>query len=72
MSTVRTAAKPIEVLEDHVSTMKGAMAQCLVKPDVKPVHRLRTTTRRIEGQLALLAALPHPPRLAKEKRIRRW
>lgn len=72
MSTARTAAKPVEVLEGHVSTMKEAMAQCLVKPGVKPVHRLRTTTRRIEGQLALLATLPHPPRLTKEKRIRRW
>jgi CHAD domain-containing protein len=34
------------------------MMICLADPRSRAVHRLRTTTRRIEGQLALLAMIP--------------
>ncbi len=47
------------------------MTLCLAQPKEKSVHRLRTTTRRIEGQLAMLDLIPGIPeheKLAVEAR----
>lgn len=38
------------------------MLVCLASPKPRAVHRLRTTTRRIEGQFALLGMMPDMPR----------
>jgi CHAD domain-containing protein len=37
--------------------LKAATTDCLKKPSQKPVHKLRTATRRIEATLELLAAV---------------
>ncbi|HEY1964699.1 MAG TPA: CHAD domain-containing protein [Acidobacteriaceae bacterium] len=38
-------------------TLKAAIAECADTPDPKPVHRLRSTTRRMEAVLELLGEL---------------
>lgn len=56
-----TAARPVRTLREHVTALEAAITLCLADPKPRPVHRLRTTTRRIEGQLAMLALLPEIP-----------
>jgi CHAD domain-containing protein len=53
--------QPFKTLRDEVTTLEASILECLAKPRKKPVHRLRTTTRRIEAQLELLSLLPHLP-----------
>ena len=65
MASTSTSAHPIRTLREYVTTLEAAITLCLANPKPKPVHRLRTTTRRIEGQLAMLALLPDIPAHAK-------
>lgn len=51
---------PLETLRQHLTELEAATLLCLDKPSKKPVHRLRTMTRRIEAQLTLLATLHTP------------
>lgn len=51
---------PLETLRQHITELEAAILLCLDDPTKKPVHRLRTMTRRIEAQLTLLAALHVP------------
>jgi CHAD domain-containing protein len=55
-----TAARPLETLRNYATEFEAAILLCLDKPAKKPVHRLRTMTRRIEAQLILLAVLRVP------------
>ncbi len=71
MKATSSAAWPVRALRERVETLKKAMDACLESPAVEKVHKLRTTTRRIEGQLALLKAMPEAPRLRHTKRLRR-
>lgn len=71
MKATSSAAWPVRALRERVETLKKAMAACLESPAVEKVHKLRTTTRRIEGQLALLKAMPEAPRPRHTKRLRR-
>jgi CHAD domain-containing protein len=61
MTTSTTSAHPIRSLREQVTALEAAITICLADPKAKPVHRLRTTTRRIEGQFALLSTLPSLP-----------
>ena len=56
-----TTAHPIRTLREHVTALEAAITLCLADPTPKPVHRLRTSTRRIEAQLTLLELLPALP-----------
>lgn len=59
------AAHPVRTLRDLVTALETVMTLTLADPKRKPIHRLRTTTRRIEAQLELLALLPELPEHAK-------
>ena len=59
--TTSTTAHPIRTLREHVTALEAAITLCLADPAPKPVHRLRTSTRRIEAQLMLLELLPALP-----------
>ena len=48
------------------------MAVCLANPGKKPVHKLRSSTRRIEALLGLLAHVPGlPPHKKEDAKLRR-
>jgi CHAD domain-containing protein len=67
-----TKAHPIQTLRDHVTHLEAAITLCLADPNPRPVHLLRTTTRRIEAQLTLLSHLPHlPPHRKEAKKAQR-
>ena len=52
---------PVKVLREHTVALEAALTVCLADPAHKPVHRLRTETRRIEAQLLLLSQLSELP-----------
>ncbi|HMF53663.1 MAG TPA: CHAD domain-containing protein [Edaphobacter sp.] len=62
MAVSTTSAYPIRTLREHVTALEAAITLCLAEPKAKSVHRLRTTTRRIEGQLAMLQLIPGIPK----------
>ncbi len=67
-----TEARPIQTLREHVTALEAAITLSLADPDKEPVHRLRTSTRRIEAQLELLSLLPSLPDHGKaEKKVRK-
>jgi CHAD domain-containing protein len=68
MASPDLAAYPIRTLHELVATLEAAITAALRNPNPKAVHRLRTTTRRIEAQLELLALLPTLPPQAKPAR----
>jgi len=68
MTASSTEAHPVRTLREHTTALEAAITVCLAAPDPKPVHRLRTTTRRIEGQLALLATMSGVPHYGKQGR----
>src|ERR1700744_501206 len=47
-------AKPIQTLQQLVTSLEAALSVNLADPDRKAVHELRSETRRIEAQLELL------------------
>jgi CHAD domain-containing protein len=55
------AAHPVRTLRELVTSLEAAITLTLADPKPRPVHHLRTTTRRIEAQLELLALLPDLP-----------
>ena len=68
MTASSTAAHPVRTLREHTTALEAAITVCLAAPERKPVHRLRTTTRRIEGQFALLSTLSGVPEHDKQGR----
>jgi CHAD domain-containing protein len=50
-------AYPVQVLREHRTELEAAIELTMVKPRRKPVHELRTSSRRIEAQLELLGLL---------------
>ncbi|MEO6911219.1 MAG: CHAD domain-containing protein [Edaphobacter sp.] len=68
MASPAIAAYPIRTLRELVATLEAAITAAVADPNPKAVHRLRTTTRRIEAQLELLALLPTLPPHAKPAR----
>lgn len=50
-----TIAQPVEQLRDNAKRLEAALSVGLANPTTKAVHELRSSTRRVEAQLALLA-----------------
>ena len=65
MASRPTPAHPVQTLREHVTALEAAITLALADPKKEPVHRLRTSTRRIEAQLELLTLLPSLPDHAK-------
>lgn len=55
--TQSVKAYPVQVLREHCTALEAAIELTLIKPRRKPVHDLRTNSRRIEAQLELLQLL---------------
>ncbi len=73
---VAPAAHPVQTLREHATALEAALSVCLADPHSKAVHKVRTETRRIEAQLALLALIPGLPSYGDEakkalKRLRK-
>ena len=63
---------PVQVLREHIVALEAGLSVCLADPGHKPVHRLRTETRRVEAQLSLLEQLSKMPKHRDEaSRLRR-
>lgn len=64
---------PLQTLRSLTTELEAALTLVRADPDKNPVHKLRTTTRRIEAQLALLDILHGLPdhAAASEKLLRR-
>jgi len=65
MASSTPSAHPVRSLREQVTALEAAITLCVAEPNARPVHRLRTMTRRIEGQLALLALLSGVPDYGK-------
>jgi CHAD domain-containing protein len=63
-----STAHPLQTLREYTDSLEAAILVFLAKPDKKAVHKLRTSTRRIEALLELLAMLPNLPPHKKESR----
>ena len=61
-----SAVLPVQVLREHITGLEAAMTVCLADSGHKPVHKLRTETRRVEALLLLLALTPGLPEHRKE------
>ena len=55
------ATHPIKTLREHIAALEAAVDLALADPHRDPVHRLRTSTRRVEAQLQLLRLIPNLP-----------
>ncbi len=72
MGQTEPSAYPIRTLREHVTALEGAIMLVLVDSKKDSVHRLRTSTRRIEAQLELLSLLPDLPDYRRAaKKVRR-
>lgn len=60
------AAHPVRTLRELVTSLEASISLALSNPRPQAVHQLRTTSRRIEAQLELLALLPDLPSHAKQ------
>lgn len=65
MPVKETAAYPIQILREHATALEAAITLSLADPKPRYIHRLRTSTRRIEAQLALIGLLPDLPEHAQ-------
>jgi len=61
MARSTTAAEPLKTLREQATALEASILECLAKPTKRPVHKLRTSTRRIEAQLQLLSMFPELP-----------
>ena len=72
MASPSLAVTPVASLQEQATALEAAITVCMAKPAAKPVHQVRTATRRIEAQLELLALLPEAPEHKKPaERLRR-
>lgn len=66
------SAHPVQVLRDATTSLEASILLCLADPKKSAVHQLRTTTRRIEAQLALLSMLAGlPPPEEQQRKVLR-
>jgi CHAD domain-containing protein len=59
--TRTTGSTPVLSLQEHCTALEAALAVCLAGPKPRPVHRLRSESRRLEAQLLLLTDLKGLP-----------
>jgi CHAD domain-containing protein len=73
MAQVEQSAHPVQQLREVVASLEASVLLCLAKPGKVAVHRLRTSTRRVQAQLELLSMLPdlppHGPQARKAVRL---
>ena len=62
------SAYPIQTLRDATTALEASILLCLAKPGKKAVHELRTATRRVEAQFALLPMLPQLPQHTQQRK----
>ena len=67
MARAASSTRPVEVLGEAIRSLEAAALVCLASQKKRPVHQLRTWTRRIEAQLELIALLPGAPRATKQR-----
>jgi CHAD domain-containing protein len=60
--------QPIVTFLRHSAILKAMMAECADTPKLKAVHRLRSTTRRMEAILELLTASTNLPNRQQNKK----
>jgi CHAD domain-containing protein len=60
--------QPVVTFLRHSLMLKAAMAKCAEAPKPKPVHHLRSTTRRMEATLELLVTTADLPPLPKKSK----
>ena len=60
--------QPVIAFLRHSLILKAAMADCLDKPKPEAVHKLRSSTRRLEAVLSVLTASADLPSLSKSSR----
>jgi CHAD domain-containing protein len=63
--------QPVTVFLRQSLTLNAAIAACLEKPSVRSVHRLRSSTRRIEATLELLTISTNLRLRSKSKSLRK-
>jgi CHAD domain-containing protein len=68
MAAQTKAAHPIGILRELAETLEKALAICIDNASSEPVHRLRTTIRRFEAQLALIAQSCKLPRYHRQSK----
>lgn len=56
----------MQVLSDLATSLEAAVLECMDKPKKEVVHKIRTSTRRIEAQLELLCMLDGLPAHERE------
>jgi len=61
------SAHPIETLRATVAALEVCIRRCRTRQTKTAVHWLRTSTRRMEAQLALLSMLPRLPSHERQK-----
>lgn len=54
MVSANRSVQPIKALQETATALEAAVLECLARPRAKAVHKVRTTTRRIEAQLNLV------------------
>jgi len=60
--------QPVAAFLQHSLILKTALADCLEDPDPKAVHKLRSTTRRLEAVLEVLNTFTDLPSVPKRSR----
>ena len=70
MAQADQSAHPVQQLREAAASLEASVLLCLVRPGKVAVHRLRTSTRRVEAQLELLSMLPGlPPHQQPARRL---
>jgi CHAD domain-containing protein len=67
MARSTSTTLPLNTLREQATALEASILECLAKPTKRPVHKLRTYTRRIQAQLELLSTLPELPAHDKPK-----
>ena len=61
MAQADQSAHPAQLLREAVASLEASVLLSLARPGKIAVHRLRTSTRRVQAQLELLSMLPGLP-----------
>jgi len=67
MARAAKSTRPVHTPNDAIQSLEAAGLVCYATPKKKPVHQVRTWTRRVEAQLELIAQLPDAPAMGKQR-----